>query len=385
MGSRTVYLLYGMFMLSFIAMFQYSFSREDHAHIWPFVEHLICFYLLVLIASKRIKRHVLPIMMSSVVLLIINIELIELVGSSPVEFKHFLGRLFVPQAMPVKYGWDPRYFSYSPASGSFAAYRDALLRQSGEFIKVSRLPPQIRQVIGNHTVDIYPWEISYIPANNLHWSPRPVFQSYAAYTPWLDQRNAEFFASPRAPEFILWEQHLESDYWANELASIDGRYLLNDEPLTIMTIMNRYRIIALHPRLALWKRTERPSLGKPYIIREVRGLWNQWSYVPQSTKGILRVKVGFSRPFIGKLKKLFYRENEAFIEYKLRDGQIRKYRIALENMPSGVWVNPLILTLSPTHKGEEVRQIRLTHSSADFFEPALRLQWVLHPFNHSPP
>lgn len=41
-----------------------------------------------------------------------------------------------------------------------------------------------------HPVSIDPWEISVAWAYDLEWSPLPVFQSYSAYTPRLDEANA---------------------------------------------------------------------------------------------------------------------------------------------------------------------------------------------------
>jgi hypothetical protein len=39
------------------------------------------------------------------------------------------------------------------------------------------------EAVGEKTVDIFPWEISLAHAYNMNWKPRPVMQSYVAYTP----------------------------------------------------------------------------------------------------------------------------------------------------------------------------------------------------------
>ena len=38
--------------------------------------------------------------------------------------------------------------------------------------------------------------------HGLDYRPRPVFQSYAAYTPTLAKYNADFLKSDRAPQFV---------------------------------------------------------------------------------------------------------------------------------------------------------------------------------------
>jgi hypothetical protein len=45
-----------------------------------------------------------------------------------------------------------------------------------------QLPDNIKNLVNSKTIDIIPWEISLVPANQLNWKPRPIFQSYSAYT-----------------------------------------------------------------------------------------------------------------------------------------------------------------------------------------------------------
>ncbi|MDR2058321.1 MAG: hypothetical protein LBP83_08620, partial [Dysgonamonadaceae bacterium] len=52
------------------------------------------------------------------------------------------------------------------------------------------LPSEFLQQAANKRVDVFPYDIALLYAYDLNWSPRPVFQSYSAYTPVLDQINA---------------------------------------------------------------------------------------------------------------------------------------------------------------------------------------------------
>ncbi|MFM5960370.1 MAG: hypothetical protein ACKOQ2_24990, partial [Dolichospermum sp.] len=54
-----------------------------------------------------------------------------------------------------------------------------------------QLPDTIKNLVNCKTIDIIPWEISLVPANQLNWKPRPIFQSYSAYTKTLDNFNFE--------------------------------------------------------------------------------------------------------------------------------------------------------------------------------------------------
>lgn len=54
------------------------------------------------------------------------------------------------------------------------------------------------------TADIIPWDVSDLKANGLIYLPRPIPQSYAAYTEKLQNINAKFFEDPKkSPEYMI--------------------------------------------------------------------------------------------------------------------------------------------------------------------------------------
>ncbi len=86
--------------------------------------------------------------------------------------------------------------------------------------------------IGKSTVDIFPHEIASLLINNLNYSPRPVPQSYAAYSGYLDSLNARHFCNPGRPELLMMR---------NE--SIDNRYPFWDESATKAAIRLNYNYL----------------------------------------------------------------------------------------------------------------------------------------------
>ncbi len=88
-------------------------------------------------------------------------------------------------------------------------------------------------MIGNESVDIIPSEISYIYANALTYNPRPVIQSYTAYTGYLDGLNRIKYMSDSAPTFILFSAE-----------AIDRRYAFFDEPQTKRAILQNYEVVS---------------------------------------------------------------------------------------------------------------------------------------------
>lgn len=104
---------------------------------------------------------------------------------------------------------------------------------SGLFISqgYSKLPEEFIKKIGNHSVDVFPWNIQMLIENNLNYYPRPVFQSYTTYTDKLQELNFNFYNSENAPEYVIFEYQ-----------SIDNRYPLFDESLVYIVLKENYSI-----------------------------------------------------------------------------------------------------------------------------------------------
>jgi len=241
------------------------------------------------------------------------------------------------------------------------------------------LDTHILEMIGNHTVDVYPWDYTYIAANHLNWQPRPVIQSYASYTYELDELNATHFESERAPDFIIWElRKITHDIHGGTLESIDGRYLLNDEPKAFLSMLRNYEFAArqngLFPALVFKKRRHAfncvtTSLG------QVKTTWNTWVDVPANSTAILRASVGMKRSFTGRIKSFLYKDEATFVYYLLANGDIRMYRIVPKNAAYGLWINPLIL--DPQHTGSKlaVTKIMFRCSNTAMMKDEIDLRW----------
>ena len=79
---------------------------------------------------------------------------------------------------------------------------------------------QLPKVHGS--VDIYPWGQSFLLARDMDYRPRPVIQSYLAYTQKLEELNAAHLRGKNAPDWIFFS-----------FGTIDDRYTsLDDAPLS---------------------------------------------------------------------------------------------------------------------------------------------------------
>jgi hypothetical protein len=92
------------------------------------------------------------------------------------------------------------------------------------------LSPSLVAQLATGTVDVLPVDIALVYGYGFAWDPRPVLQSYSAYTTYLDDSDAAHFASATGPDRLLFAD-----------SSIDGRYPVFDEPATFRTLLQRYR------------------------------------------------------------------------------------------------------------------------------------------------
>jgi hypothetical protein len=354
--ARVAYVILG---LSVVAFLKYAFSREGWSLNYGFVYILVAFSLFVLFVPKlRMKHYV--IILTALALFSVNMEKVG--GFNPFGYIK----------TQIKSNFENRNsVDIVKALINYENQAQILLAESVKRLEPQILSEQIRTVIGKSTVDAYPYEISYVMANGFNWSPRPVIQSYISYTPYLDRQNALFFQTEKAPNYLLWEAP-QGDIKAN---SIDTRYVMNDEPLAIFEILGRYSILALDGKVVILKKNGQQGFMLPQNIGEHFSQWGQWIEVSRPPAcAVLRSHLDFSRTLVGKLKRAIYKEEEFYVEYKLENGNIQKHRLVIDNAISGVWVSPYIANIWKREMFQ-VKEIRFSHSTADFLNDHLRLEW----------
>jgi len=104
------------------------------------------------------------------------------------------------------------------------------------------LEPEILDALRGTTVHVDPWETAVLQAwPDLRWRPQPVFQSYSAYTPRLDDLNADLLRGPDAPQRIL--RKIEETPAGGTTAStdtIEGRNRWFEAPHAMLETFCRY-------------------------------------------------------------------------------------------------------------------------------------------------
>lgn len=321
--------------LGLFAAWKHGMAREDFSHTQGFFLFVIC-CLLVFILFQRTKI-IINIVLSVGALLLFSMNR-EFVSTHEL----FVHKLFK--------GNDFKDFILH-----FSKIKIDLEKTSKKNIAANKLPTSIRNIISNSTVDIYPWDFSIIAANGLNFQPRVVIQSYASYTSWLDARNADHFNSSSAPDFLIWELNkVSSDVNGGDMNSIDNRYLLNDEPQTMLQILKQYHYFYSDDKFRIYKKRNTPLIVTSNLIGHVDLNWSQWIDVPDVNKNLLRAKLSFEKTIFQRVKSFLYKDEQFWIYLALKNGEIHKYRIVPKNAEDGLWIMPYIYNSTTAYTVEKV-------------------------------
>jgi hypothetical protein len=186
--------------------------------------------------------------------------------------------------------------------------------------------------VGNSTIDTMSYQQGYLLLNHLNWHPRPIFQSYSAYTSYLAQRNADFFQRSAAPKYVLYKSQ-----------PLDNRLPATEDGLALLEILKRYVPDSTEQSFLLLKKSA--GLKKTFTVKQLKkgGIrFDQEISIDKNFRHQL-LQLDIRETFAGKIRKLFYRSPYIFISLKMKSGVIHKCRLVPALAKNGFLLTPLIL------------------------------------------
>lgn len=160
--------------------------------------------------------------------------------------------------------------------------------------------PRVVATVGDRPIDLIGHDQSLLYVNGLNHVSRPVIQSYSTYTGYLAELNRRFFASPSAPDFVLFS-----------LRPIDGRYPGEDDARVLSELPARYEpLFTERGRLLLRRRDEPLAAVRPpeeVVLHQVArpgepirlpvdGRWAHWATIESTPTLAARVRGLLYRP-----------------------------------------------------------------------------------------
>lgn len=345
-----------LFSLSFFATWKYGMAREDYYHARTFLYFIVVSMILFLIYNHKKRIINTPIILGALVLFTANMRNVE-----------------NPQPLVINYSGIENFIRFV---SSFQQIRESSDKQNTINIASNRLPETVRNQIGNASVDIYPWDYTIIAANQLNWKPRPVIQSYAAYTSWLDKKNAVHFRNDNAPEYFIFRLNsITSDLNGGKLVSIDNRYLLNDEPQTLIELIRNYSRIYYDENFLVYQKRVQPLEINSGLTKTQFIGWNEWIAVPSDTNQLTRLKLHIDRSFSGKAKSFLYKDELYYMYIKTANGCILKYRIVPQNAEDGLWISPFYTSAGNCSPPEIITEVLITCSDKNMVKGKFHFEW----------
>jgi hypothetical protein len=213
-----------------------------------------------------------------------------------------------------------------------------------------QFPEKIKHKIGKKTVDILHNDISYIFYNKLNYNPRPIIQTYSAYTGQLMQLNGRKYASASAPDFALFklDQFREQNpFWADTDVNIEllKRYSVNEQ----FTVGN--------DTLLLLQKNNATGRMENFVFRLPTIKQDQYIPLPQRSAPY-RMVANLEYSVWGKLCRLLFQPPYMYCTIYYADGTQKEFRVIDKILKGGVIVNKRVTTQNElltfyTHKGEK--------------------------------
>jgi hypothetical protein len=236
--------------------------------------------------------------------------------------------------------------------------------------------PRIARIVGDGSVDVLMNEQAALLANGLNYRPRPVFQSYSAYSGQLAKLNAAFFASARAPEWVMLD-----------LYAISGRYPGSDDARALLRVLQDYRPLLSEGDFILFHRHRDRSSplieGGPAHGIDIPVGFDKASAVPAPSADAWFATLRVGLTMYGKLQALLFRPPTLKIAVTLKDGSDHLYTLVPEIAKTGFMLSPALasnaayLEWQQGKSGLEVTSVRLVQQKA-LNHRAFRIEGALH-------
>lgn len=191
---------------------------------------------------------------------------------------------------------------------------------------------EITQRVGQASVDVFNFRQGAALLNGLNYHPRPVIQSYSAYTPDLLRANLDFYRSASRPSYVLFS-----------LETIDGRFPTFDDALLLPYLLTNYQPVLTEHHFLLMERTPGPprdvTYDRVYSARLDIGQkldMTTWNNSP------LFLRVSTTPTLFGRILSLLYQSPAYKLAVELDEGDKRDFRFISGMASQGFLVNPLL-------------------------------------------
>jgi hypothetical protein len=182
------------------------------------------------------------------------------------------------------------------------------------------------------TTDIYSWNQAALIASGNTWSPRPIFQSYSAYTKSLALKNRNYLLGNKAPDNIIFK----IETLRNNLPSIE-------DGASWPVLLSHYQPVRMeNGYLFLLKRKTWVEPEKVAKYESKVEFLGKNVEVPHSNQ-LMYAKLDIHPTFLGWVANIIFKSTPLHITLTLNNGEVKTYRMVSGIAKAGFLMSPLVI------------------------------------------
>lgn len=209
---------------------------------------------------------------------------------------------------------------------------EARLEKEKAFVDMIKLKSKSK--IADASADVLGFEQSVAIFNGINYQPRPIFQGYSAYTPYLSRLNYDYYSGENAPEYVLFK-----------LQTVDNRLATMDDPHALRMLIQRYTYLYTEQGFTIWKLKPGAfdaDTYEPKFIRKTTTHPGDLIDVSDLNDQLIWVEIDYKFNLLGKLRRFFFKPPLVNLRIIDEDGVESVHRLPGPIGRAGFMLNPVI-------------------------------------------
>ena len=198
-------------------------------------------------------------------------------------------------------------------------------------IGVNSIKKQVPLPLLEGTTDIYSWDQEALIASGNTWSPRPIFQSYSAYTESLVLKNREYLLGNKAPNNIIFR-----------IEPVNGNLPSIEDGASWPVLLSHYQPVQMENEYLILRK--RQTLANPEKVAKYESKVESFRKnveVPHSNQ-LIYAKLDIHPTVLGSLANIAFKSSQLHIILTLNSGEVRTYRMVSGMAKAGFLISPLV-------------------------------------------
>lgn len=188
--------------------------------------------------------------------------------------------------------------------------------------------PALSAIIGEAPVDAFGNRQIYTLKNGLNYHPRPVFESYSVYSGQLMRLNQDFYASARAPLYVM-----------VNLDAIDKRFAPLEDAMVFRQLLTNYEPVAEEKSMLLLRRRHGTASAMKLLLEGEISPGQEIDLAREPAK-VLWLEIELEPSVLGRLRTLLYQPAACGLLVKAQT--IARFEAPAVMMSSGFVASPVL-------------------------------------------